>query len=157
MESSQMPKVVAEVDELPKAIVRRVVKEKLSRCSDAGDIALHKDALLAFTESARIFIHYLSATANDVTKESRRQTITADDVLKAIQEIEFPEFIGPLKSSLEEFRRKNAGKRAEASKAKELKKRKNDGESSEMKDDGKRQKGASDNEQGDANGDATDE
>lgn len=62
MESSLTPKVVAEAEELPKAIVRRVVKEKLSRCSDTGDISLHKDALLAFSESARIFIHYLSAT-----------------------------------------------------------------------------------------------
>lgn len=56
-----------------------------------------------------------------------------------------------------EFRRKNAGKRAEASKAKELKRRKNDGESSQAKDDGKRQKDASDAEKEDANGNASDD
>lgn len=61
-EEMETAKVVSEAEELPKAIVRRVVKEKLSQCSDAGDISLHKDALLAFAESARIFIHYLSAT-----------------------------------------------------------------------------------------------
>jgi len=56
-------KVVAEAEELPKAIVRRVVKDTLSRCSpEDSDINVHKDALLAFSESARIFIHYLSAT-----------------------------------------------------------------------------------------------
>lgn len=40
-------------------------------------------------------------SANDLCKESRRQTINADDVLKAIEEIEFPEFVQPLKASLD--------------------------------------------------------
>jgi DNA polymerase epsilon subunit 3 len=57
-----MEKVVPEAEELPRAIVRRVVKDKLSHCSPDADISVHKDALLAFSESARIFIHYLSAT-----------------------------------------------------------------------------------------------
>ncbi|KAI7983138.1 DNA polymerase epsilon subunit 3 [Camellia lanceoleosa] len=116
-------KVVAETEELPKAIVRRVVKEKLSQLSNAGDISVFREALQAFSESARIFIHYLSATANDICKESKRQTINADDVFKALEEIEFPEFVGPLKASLEEFRQKNAGKRS-AYKAKEANKKK---------------------------------
>ncbi|KAF9598743.1 hypothetical protein IFM89_031411 [Coptis chinensis] len=129
--ASKVPMAVA-VEELPKAIVRRVVKDKLSNQStndqstnEQGDsVAIHKDALLAFSESARIFIHYLSATANDICKESKRQTINADDVLKAIEEIEFPEFVGPLKASLDDFRWKNAGKKAGAAKANETKKRK---------------------------------
>lgn len=50
------------VDELPLAIVRRVVKDKLSECSPDYDVSIHKEALLAFSESARIFIHYLSST-----------------------------------------------------------------------------------------------
>ncbi|KAJ0463895.1 putative DNA-directed DNA polymerase transcription factor Hap3/NF-YB family [Helianthus annuus] len=95
-------KVVAEAEELPKAIVRRVVKDKLSQLSQNGaDIQVLKDSLLAFSESARIFIHYLSATANDICKESKRQTINAEDVFKALEEIEFPEFIAPLRASLE--------------------------------------------------------
>ncbi|XP_031265957.1 DNA polymerase epsilon subunit 3 isoform X1 [Pistacia vera] len=116
-------KVVSEMEELPKTIVRRVVKDKLNECSPDTDITVNKDSLLAFSESARIFIHYLSATANDICKESKRQTINADDVLKAIEEIDFPEFVGPLKASLDEFRQKNAGKRAVASKSKEEKKK----------------------------------
>ncbi|KAF8395395.1 hypothetical protein HHK36_019341 [Tetracentron sinense] len=118
-----MAKVVPEAEELPRAIVRRVVKDKISQSSDEGDISLHKDALLAFSESARIFIHYLSATANDICKESKRQTINADDVFKALEEIEFPEFIEPLKAFLDEFRQKNAGKKAGAARAKEADKK----------------------------------
>ncbi|KAM4084317.1 hypothetical protein ACJW30_08G123400 [Castanea mollissima] len=95
---SENQKVISEAEELPRTIVRRVVKDKLSH--DGDDMSVHKDALLAFSESARIFIHYLSATANDICKESKRQTINADDVLTALQEIEFSHFLGPLKASL---------------------------------------------------------
>uniref|UniRef100_A0A7N1A257 DNA polymerase epsilon subunit 3 n=1 Tax=Kalanchoe fedtschenkoi TaxID=63787 RepID=A0A7N1A257_KALFE len=124
----------------------QVKEEKLSQCSDAGDISLHKDALLAFYKSARVFIHYLSAagmatmrgarfsydsvelsslsaTANELCKESKRETTNADDVLKAIEEIDFPEFLGPLRASLEDYRQKNAKKRAGAAKAKEVNKK----------------------------------
>ncbi|OVA06023.1 Transcription factor CBF/NF-Y/archaeal histone [Macleaya cordata] len=131
-----MAKAAAEVEELPRAIVRRVVKEKLSESSSDGEIYVHKEALLAFSESARIFIHYLSATANDICKESKRQTLNAGDIFKALEEIEFPEFIGPLKASLDDFKRKNAGKKAGAAKAKEAdKKRKMEEEPSEQNED----------------------
>ncbi|KAL6199510.1 hypothetical protein ACLB2K_029294 [Fragaria x ananassa] len=117
-----MEKVVAETAELPKTIVRRVVKDKLSQCSKAdADLNVHKEALTAFSESAPIFIHYLSATANDICRGSKRQTINADDVFKALEDIEFPEFVDPLKASLEELREKNAGKKTGTSKAKEAK------------------------------------
>lgn len=121
------------VDELPLAIVRRVVKDKLSECSPDYDVSIHKEALLAFSESARIFIHYLSATANDICKDSRRQTMKAEDVFKALEDMEFSEFLEPLKASLEDFKKKNAGKKAAggsgaaaASKPKETKKRKHE-------------------------------
>ncbi|XP_021278451.1 DNA polymerase epsilon subunit 3 [Herrania umbratica] len=143
-----MEKVVPEAEELPKAIVRRVVKEKLSDCSPDYDINVHKDALLAFTESARIFIHYLSATANDICKESRRQTINAEDVFKALEEIEFSEFVKPLKASLAEFRRKNAGKKGAATKEKEVKKkRKVEEPSGKSGSKSKQNKGEDDNEE----------
>ncbi|XVF46917.1 hypothetical protein PTKIN_Ptkin03bG0066900 [Pterospermum kingtungense] len=121
-----MEKAVSEAEELPKAIVRRVVKDKLSDCSPDYDFNVHKDALLAFSESARIFIHYLSATANDICKESKRQTMNAEDVFKALEEIEFSEFVKPLKASLAELKKKNAGKKGggAAAKEKEVKKKK---------------------------------
>lgn len=55
-------KVVAEAEELPKTIVRRLVKDTLSHLSNDGDISLLREALQAFSESSRIFIQYLSAT-----------------------------------------------------------------------------------------------
>ncbi|XP_060169853.1 DNA polymerase II subunit B4 [Lycium barbarum] len=115
--------VQMEQEGLPKTIVRRLVKDKLSQLSTDTDISLLRDSLLAFSESARIFIHYLSATANDICKESKRQTINAEDVFKALEEIEFPELIEPLKASLEVFREKNSKRKSASSKSTESNKK----------------------------------
>lgn len=106
------------LDDLPKSMVRRLVKDKL------GEISVLREALDAFSESSRIFIHYLSAAANDICKESNRQTLSAEDVFKALDDIEFSEFVAPLRASLQDFRQKNAVKRSGSSKAKEAKKSK---------------------------------
>lgn len=50
---------------------------------------------------ASVYGMKITCRANDICKESKRQTINADDVLKAIEEIDFPEFVGPLKASLD--------------------------------------------------------
>ena len=71
---SENQKVISEAEELPRTIVRRVVKEKLSH--DGDDMSVHKDALLAFSESARIFIHYLSATYLIHSSQSLSQFLT---------------------------------------------------------------------------------
>ncbi|KAJ0972712.1 hypothetical protein J5N97_020671 [Dioscorea zingiberensis] len=128
----------AAVEELPRAVVRRLVKDKLSQLRRGGDddVNVQKDALLAFAESARIFIHYLSATANDVCKESKRQTMNAEDVLKALEEIEFPEFIEPLRHSLQGFRSKNAIKKSDTKGKGTPRKRKMEEESTAENEDG---------------------
>lgn len=119
---------MAETEELPRTIVRRVVKGKLAELTkdmaDKKEISVHKEAVIAFGESAKVFIHYLSATANDICRESKRQTISAEDVLKAIEDIDFLEFLEPLKAALEEFRKDNAIKKSEAKEKGQVKKRK---------------------------------
>eukprot|EP00249_Psilotum_nudum_P001376 c13836_g1_i1 orf=569-1069(-) len=110
--------IAADVDDLPRTNVRRVVKAKLAELTKDSplkkEISVHKEAVLAFAESAKIFIHYLSATANDICRESKRQTVNADDVLKAVEEIDFPEFSEPMIAALEEFRKDTAIKKSEA-------------------------------------------
>ncbi|XP_027165629.1 DNA polymerase epsilon subunit 3-like [Coffea eugenioides] len=97
-----------ELEELPKTIVLRLVKDKLSQLSAESEISVFREALQAFSESGRIFIHYLTAAANDICKESNRQIINAEDVFKALEEIDFPEFVQSLRAFLEEFRQRNA-------------------------------------------------
>jgi len=89
-------------DGLPASFIKRLVKAKLAELggSDKGEVALQKEAVAAFGEAAKIFIHYLTFTANEFCHEAKRSTINAEDVLKAVEEIEFSEFLAPLRDSL---------------------------------------------------------
>lgn len=58
------------------------------------------DALLAFGESAKVFISYISCTSNDIAREAKRQTISAADVLQALEDCDFAEFGEPLEKKM---------------------------------------------------------
>lgn len=111
--------------DLPKSLLKRLIKTKLQDVDKAKggdgtrDFQVNKDALLAFGEAAKLFIHYLTAAANDNCKDAKRQTISADDVMTALTDLEFGDLIEPLKESLEAFKvenREKNRKKAEASK-----------------------------------------
>ena len=48
-----------------------------------------------------MFISYLTSAANDICKEAKRQTISAEDVFSALQDLEFGELLPPLKEALD--------------------------------------------------------
>lgn len=111
--------------DLPKALLKRLITSKLAEVerSRGGDGArsfqINKDALLAFGEAAKLFIHHLTAAANDNCKDAKRQTISADDVMTALGDLDFGEFVEPLKAELEAFKadnREKNKKKAEAGK-----------------------------------------
>jgi histone H3/H4 len=66
--------------EPPLACVRRILKNTLPSTTNVG-----KDASAALARSCGIFVIYITACANDFARENKRQTITANDVLAAIQ------------------------------------------------------------------------
>jgi len=66
--------------EPPMACIRRMLKTSLPANTNVG-----KDACGAFSRACGIFIVYLTACANDFARESKRQTITANDVLAAVK------------------------------------------------------------------------
>eukprot|EP00775_Hariotina_reticulata_P003911 gene3911-4165_t len=89
--------------DLPKGVVKRIVKEKLNAVADSGkDVQINKDALLAFAESAKVFINYVTAAASDVCKEKKRATLTANDVFQGLEELEFQELIPGLQEAYDE-------------------------------------------------------
>lgn len=66
--------------EPPLACVRRILKQSLPSSTNCG-----KDASQAFTRACGIFVIYVTACANDIARENKRTTITANDVLAAIK------------------------------------------------------------------------
>jgi len=100
-----------EID-FPRSVLKRLVKEKMKEFlreesedpdkeKRIQDAQISKEALMAFNEAAKLFIYYVTSTANDICRESKRQTISAEDVFKALGEIDFEEFVKPLRDSLQ--------------------------------------------------------
>jgi DNA polymerase epsilon subunit 3 len=86
--------------DLPKAVIKRIAKTKLDALGE-GNVQLHKDATLALAESAKVLINFITAASNDICKEKKRQTIGADDVLQALEDLEFGDLVAPLQVALD--------------------------------------------------------
>lgn len=100
----------------PLACIKRILKNTLPESTNVG-----KDASVAFARACGIFIIYLTACANDFAREGKRQTITANDVLAAMKELDFDEFTPDMTLFLENYRqaerdKKNAKAAAAAAK-----------------------------------------
>ncbi|KAG8993718.1 hypothetical protein FRB94_010385 [Tulasnella sp. JGI-2019a] len=85
--------------QLPKAVAMRIAKSELPEYVKIG-----KEASLGITNSATVFINYLSATALDIAKARGAKTIVAADVLKAMEVIEMADQVPILEEELEAYR-----------------------------------------------------
>ncbi|KAG8849649.1 hypothetical protein FRB96_000675 [Tulasnella sp. 330] len=85
--------------QLPKAVAMRIAKSELPDYVKIG-----KEASLGITNSATVFINYLSATALDIAKSRGAKTIVAADVLKAMEIIEMGDQVPILEEELEAYR-----------------------------------------------------
>jgi DNA polymerase epsilon subunit 3 len=85
--------------EPPLACIRRILKQALPKSTNVG-----KDASMAFSRACGIFCIYLTTCANDFARENKRSTITAADVLAAMKELDFDEFVPQLETFLEDHR-----------------------------------------------------
>ena len=71
-------------DDLPRAHIKRLMKHHLSqfthvdsKTAQAFEPNIAKDALDGVQQACKIFIHYLTSTANDICTESKRSTLSA--------------------------------------------------------------------------------
>lgn len=98
-----MSAAAVEEAQLPKAVLKRMMKKQLALSEDAAvrDANISSEAMLAVSEAAKVFISYVTCTANDICMEHKRSTISADDVLSALDELEFGEFVDVLRTDLE--------------------------------------------------------
>ena len=93
--------------ELPKAVIKRIVKAKLAEKERDGDqeptrdFQVNKDAVTAFSHATKVFITYVTTAANDICRENRRTTVAPQDILQALAELEFNAFIPGLEDRLQ--------------------------------------------------------
>ena len=94
--------------EPPAACIRRLLKQSLPKSTNVS-----KDSLSAISRASGIFVLYLTACANDVAREGRRTTIVAKDVLGALGELDFADFLPAMEAFLEGHRRDERCKKEE--------------------------------------------
>ncbi|KAI1979163.1 hypothetical protein LOZ53_000431 [Ophidiomyces ophidiicola] len=92
-ESGVEPGVNVEDYLLPRTLTQRLAKGVLP-----PNTSIHRDALLAITKAATVFVSYLSSHANE---ETDKKTITPHDILSALKEIEFESFCPRLERELD--------------------------------------------------------
>ncbi|KAK7095005.1 DNA polymerase epsilon subunit 3-like [Littorina saxatilis] len=91
---------------LPNAVVGRIIKEAIPE-----GVNVSKEARLAISKAASVFVLYATSCSNNYALKAKRKTISAQDVLSAMEEMEFEQFIDPLAEALEAFRNQQQGKK----------------------------------------------
>ena len=81
---------------LPSSVVSRIIKEALP-----PSVKVSKEAQAAVAKAASVFVLYATSCANNVALKSHRKTIHGNDVIKAMDDMEFEKFIKPLENSLD--------------------------------------------------------
>ncbi|GLB42627.1 putative histone-fold-containing protein [Lyophyllum shimeji] len=81
--------------ELPKSLVTKIAKSAIPENSK-----LQKETVLSLVKGSTVFINYLAATAHDVAVSKQHKSISASDVLKALELIEFGDLVDKLQAEL---------------------------------------------------------
>ncbi|XP_064649849.1 DNA polymerase epsilon subunit 3-like [Lineus longissimus] len=101
---------------LPNAVIARIIKDALPDGVNIG-----KDARLAISKAASVFVLYATSCANNFAMKGKRKTISAQDVLLAMNDMEFERFVGPLKEALEAFKNEQKSKKQASEQKKKAK------------------------------------
>ncbi|CAG9824869.1 unnamed protein product [Phaedon cochleariae] len=90
---------------LPNASVHKIIKEALPDSVNIG-----KDARSALSRAASVFVLYVTSQASNEAQKVNRKTLVGKDVIKALEELEFENFIEPLEEALKDFKDSKAKK-----------------------------------------------
>ncbi|KAF2995816.1 hypothetical protein E8E13_001415 [Curvularia kusanoi] len=107
---------------LPKSIVQRLAKGVLP-----PNTQIQKDALLAMSKGATVFVNYLTSHAAEEALRSGRKSVMPQDVFAAMKELEFEFMLPRLEAEVNKFTSVQADKRnTYRKKIREEKRAKND-------------------------------
>lgn len=99
--------------ELPNSIVTRIIRESLPQ-----GVIVSREARTAISKAASIFVLYATSSANNLVMEGKRKTLRDVDILSALEEMDFGDFIPKLKESLEAYKTCTKNKRMAANERK---------------------------------------
>ncbi|KAG1763622.1 histone-fold-containing protein [Suillus occidentalis] len=96
--------------ELPKSLVTKIAKSAMP-----DNAKLQKETVLSLVKGSTVFINYLVATAHDVALSKQHKSISASDVLKALEMIEFGDLVENLQNELQIYRDNTKGDKSRKS------------------------------------------
>ncbi|XP_030753760.1 DNA polymerase epsilon subunit 3 [Sitophilus oryzae] len=99
---------------LPGATVARIIKESLP-----DNVIIGKDARAALSRAASVFVLFLTSQASQEAQREKRKTLLGQDVIKALEELEFEDFIDPLQRVLKDFKESKGKKQPKSKKPNE--------------------------------------
>ncbi|QSZ30422.1 hypothetical protein DSL72_004945 [Monilinia vaccinii-corymbosi] len=91
---------------LPRSIITRLAKSVLP-----PNTQIQGNAMLAMSKSATVFVNYLATHANENAQHRNVKTIAPQDVFKALDDLEFPDFKPRLEAELAKFIEMQSDKR----------------------------------------------
>ncbi|XP_076331790.1 DNA polymerase epsilon subunit 3-like [Tachypleus tridentatus] len=100
---------------LPTSVITRIVKDALPE-----GVNVSKEAKSALSKAASVFVLYATTCANNFTLKDKRKTLSGNDVLAAVQDMEFDMFLEPLQENLNALRTIKAKKSGSSSKNKKM-------------------------------------
>ncbi|KAK8797585.1 hypothetical protein WA158_005931 [Blastocystis sp. Blastoise] len=98
-------------ESLPAASVLKFIKEALP-----DNTLISHDAKEACVLAADVFLHYLTTCAIDIAKAQGRSTITSDNVIAALYELGFDDYVEPTKTYLDDIKSRRSQTQTAASK-----------------------------------------
>ena len=93
---------------LPTANISRIMKKSLP-----PNAKIAKDAKDTTQECVSEFISFITSEASDKCQQEKRKTINGDDLIFALQNLGFEEYVPPLQSYLAQYRRVSKQKEKE--------------------------------------------
>ncbi|XP_076806994.1 DNA polymerase epsilon subunit 3-like [Clavelina lepadiformis] len=101
---------------LPNSVIARIIKEALPE-----GVIISKESRSAISKAASVFVLYCTSCANNYALQQKRKTLKDVDVLAALEEMEFENFVPQLKQFLEAFKLEQKGKKTALEKRRKAK------------------------------------
>ncbi|EMD31575.1 hypothetical protein CERSUDRAFT_127304 [Gelatoporia subvermispora B] len=85
--------------ELPRSLVTKIARSALP-----DNTKLQKDVVTSYVKASTVFINYLAATAHDVASSKQHKSVSASDILKALEMMEMGDMVDTLQKELQIYR-----------------------------------------------------
>ncbi|OCH92352.1 hypothetical protein OBBRIDRAFT_833479 [Obba rivulosa] len=82
--------------ELPRSLVTKIARSALPE-----NTKLQKDVVTSYVKASTVFISYLAATAHDVASSKQHKSVSASDILKALEMMEMGDMVDVLQTELQ--------------------------------------------------------